>query len=237
MSRRALTAVDLFCGPGGASAGLLRGGFARVVGVDHDLKALRQHAAGPCGDAVLGDALAPPLDLRAADFVWASPPCAPHSLAMRYRRAHSRHRCRIAETRALIRDSGVPGVIENVPGAPIRPDIVLNGATFGLPIVRRRHFEAVNWTAPLVLNSEWAGKTVTNGALKSVAGHGFNNPVWGVRWTDHPKKFRDAIRESNSLPKWQEAMDIGWVQTKNMLVRAVPPAYAAFIAALFLNTE
>jgi hypothetical protein len=47
----------------------------------------------------------------------------------------------IPETRALLREAGVPYVIENVPGAPLENPITLCGSMFGLDVKRHRIFE------------------------------------------------------------------------------------------------
>jgi DNA (cytosine-5)-methyltransferase 1 len=66
-----LRALDCFCGAGGATRGLQQAGFARVDGVD--LVRQRRYV----GDTFIqADALEIlKLDLRAYDFIWASPPC------------------------------------------------------------------------------------------------------------------------------------------------------------------
>ena len=76
----------------------------------------------------------------------------------------------IQPVREMLEQSGVPFVIENVPPAPIRPDVVLTGAQFGLDIVRRRHFEVHGFRAPMALMTRYMDKTVKNGKLACVAG-------------------------------------------------------------------
>lgn len=86
----------------------------------------------------LGDALQ--VDPSDFDFIWASPPCQPFSLATPPE-CKADHRDLIFETRVLLARSGALTVIENVPQAPIRPHLVLTGNMFGLRVIRRRHFE------------------------------------------------------------------------------------------------
>lgn len=124
-------ALDLFCCAGGAAMGLHRAGFD-VVGVDIEPQPrypFEFHQA---------DALAYPLD--GFDFIWASPPCQKFC-ALRTREDLSGYPDLIEPVRARLLSSGKPFIIENVPGAPVRRDVVLCGAMFGLRSYRHRHFE------------------------------------------------------------------------------------------------
>src|SRR6266705_2652317 len=101
------TALDLFCGAGGASMGLHRAGFD-VTGVD-----VRPQPRYPFA-FVQADALDLPFDLQQFDFVWASPPCQHYTIVFRgqeHRRA--RHPALVAPVRALIARAPM-SVIENV---------------------------------------------------------------------------------------------------------------------------
>ena len=169
-------ALDLFCGAGGATAGLQRAGF-EVIGIDHNPRRAKRY----CGHFICADALAPPVRLADYDLIWASPPCQRYTniwLGQEYMR--DRYPNLIPATRALLQSSGVPWVIENVPGAPLRADVVLTGAVFGLDIVRKRLFEVQGFEPPFILLQEHFQKTVSNGDLACVAGQGANN-AWNVR--------------------------------------------------------
>ena len=111
-----MKALDLFCGAGGATMGLKRAGFD-VVGVDINRKRGRRYPAA----FVCGNALNPPVILTDFDFIWASPPCQRYTQAFNnHSENRSRHPDLVASTRAMLHGSGVPYVIENVFGAPIR---------------------------------------------------------------------------------------------------------------------
>jgi DNA (cytosine-5)-methyltransferase 1 len=78
--------------------------------------------------------------------VHASPPCQEYSVStVAMRKAGKKYKDNLDGLSRLMYQSGLPGVIENVPTAPIRPDIILRGDMFGLKVLRKRHFELVNW--------------------------------------------------------------------------------------------
>ena len=155
-----MRALDLFCGAGGSSMGLHRAGFD-VTGIDI---ARQRHYPFPF---IQADALMPPVDLSQFDLIWASPPCQAFSTASGGRGA--RHPNLIPQTRALLSQSGARWtVIENVRGAPIRADIVLDGTIFPeLRVVRRRHFET-NFGTAVALGFP---------SYKLVSRHGWTTPT------------------------------------------------------------
>ena len=213
-------ALDLFCGGGGAALGMTAAGFD-VVGVDIE----RRHARIYPGDFICGDATRPPVDLADFDLVWASPPCQRFSLASMVRgNAHRlQHPDLIPATRRLL--SGHPfTIIENVPLAPIRADLVLTGPMVGLArIERRRHFELSFWPGlvpPLqrVPRAMWlAGEAISVTTSLCASSHFYPRKRAG-------KRGRVAPREAC------EAMGITTAMTGRQVGEAVPPAYAEFIA-------
>lgn len=221
-------ALDLFCGAGGAARGLQRAGFF-VLGVD--IKPQPRYA----GDLfVRGDALNPPVRIEDFDFAWASPPCQRYSRATLVygRDALLRHPDYLPRVRDTLLAARVPcWVIENVPSAPMRADVVLTGAQFGLLIVRERWFECHGFTPLFALASEWGEKSVTGGDLACVAGRGANAGNWKRRyrrWADMPAALRARLSARNSVAGWREAMQMPWA-TRDEIREAVPPAYAEFI--------
>jgi len=142
-------ALDLFCGAGGASAGLSDAGFD-VVGIDRKL----YRRDGTVRNPILFDWHE--LDIAGLesvdgdfDFIWASPPCQAFCTERNTKTAKTELVNLIPHARRLIEASGLPGVIENVPRAPLRPDLVLDGRMVGIPdMVRKRYFEFINCPAP-----------------------------------------------------------------------------------------
>jgi DNA (cytosine-5)-methyltransferase 1 len=205
-------ALDLFCGAGGASMGLHRAGFD-VTGVD-----IRPQSKYPFR-FVQADALAPPFDLTAFDFIWASPPCQAYTGMQRLNtRAPKRDHPRLIEpVREMLRASGVPYAIENVPGAPLIDPLMLCGSMFGLKVRRHRLFECSFW------------------ALRPPCQHSPESPI--AVYGDHPQQPGDKtmrVNRARNLPEGQDAMGIDWMDWRP-LTQAIPPAYGEFIGRAALN--
>lgn len=202
-------ALDLFCGAGGAARGLQRAGFF-VVGVD---VRLQPRYAGDL--FIQGDALRPPVRLDDFDFVWASPPCQAYSLAASVGRRKRSYPDLVGATRELL-SPHLCTCIENVPGAPIRCDLALDGTMFPerpqLRVVRRRHFE-LSFPVRFRLGFDPAG-TLARGWCSPV---GNGTQSW---------MFRRGMRRTHDQDR--RAMEIGWMNRRG-LTQAVPPAYSEFI--------
>ena len=202
-------ALDLFCGAGGATKGLQRAGFG-VLGIDH--KEMPRY----CGAFMLGVATDPPVDLQAFDFIWASPPCQ-QFCALRTRENLSGYPNLVEPVRKLLVASGIPYVIENVPQAPIRRDLVLCGAMFGLRSYRHRHFEC-SFPIEQPTHPEHTVRVNRRGENRREhwARGGFITVTGDVGTYCGP-----------------EAMGIDWMSGDEMS-EAIPPAYSEFIAKAFL---
>lgn len=192
-------ALDLFCGAGGAAMGLHRAGF-EVFGIDI--------ARQPNYPSWFRQADWSEIDLAGFAFIWASPPCQRYSAVTRH---YDRHKSPdlIAAVRDGLERSGALYCIENVPRAPIRADLILQGDMFGLGVVRRRHFE-LNFAAgaPGPLTS--GRGLVKDGLAETVAGGG----------------------DAGCVERWSDAMGIDWPMTRRQIVNAIPPAYAEWIGRL-----
>lgn len=201
-------ALDLFCCAGGAAMGLHRAGYD-VVGVD-----IRPQRNYPFA-FVQADALQPPFDLCYFDLIWASPPCQAFSVASRNNiRAGKIYPNLIPQTRAMLQASGRLWIMENVPGAPLRSDVMLCGSMFGLPLVRHRIFETNFRELIMTPPCQHAEHPVT------VCGSGTPS---GVR----ARRTAAGLKDNTSREK-REAMGIDWT-TREELSQAVPPAYSEFL--------
>jgi DNA (cytosine-5)-methyltransferase 1 len=222
--------LDLFCGQGGAAMGYARAGF-EVVGVDikpqprypfefYQADALEILNHGPA----IGHMPRLP---RQFDAIHASPPCKRFTLtgwAMGQRGPgqrlpQSRHEDLLTPTRERLKAIGVPFVIENVPGSPMRPDVVLCGSAFGLEVRRHRWFECSRPIPPLTLACNHAQ------SIYSVYGHP-KHKFRGDFRSEHPSNTGTAA-------DWARAMGIDWMDTDG-LSQAIPPAYTEFIGKLLV---
>lgn len=215
--------LDLFCCDGGAAVGYARAGW-EVVGVDiapHPRYPFEFHQA---------DALTYPLE--GFDAIHASPPCQRYSVS---RHTHSHvHPDLVAPTRARLLASGLPYVIENVIGAPLRAPIMLCGTMFdmtiedgdGTPLFLARHrlFESNVWlTIPLgcrCLDFKDRGYRVGgvyNGGAKSIV----RADRVGAGYTPKPTVAA-------------KLMQIDWM-TYAGLTQAIPPAYTEWVGTQLLT--
>lgn len=204
-------ALDLFCGAGGASMGLHRAGF-EVLGID-----IQPQPHYPfC--FIQADALAPPVRLADFDLVWASPHCQPYSLARNMKTTAAKPE-QIDQVRDLLAKARGCTVIENVPGAPLRPDLRLDGWMFGnLRVIRERIFEMNFFAlAPPVSRPR---NLLARGFI-SVVGSG-TPPYMAARG------IRYGVADCRS------AMGIEWM-TRRELSQAIPPVFAEFIGRAALT--
>ena len=219
-----MRALDLFCGGGGAAYGLLDAGFD-VTGID-----CVDHSRAYPGNFILGDALRPPVALDRFDFIWASPPCQAFS-PMGYRRGCiNTHPNFVSGTVEILRASGVPYAIENVPQAVkggMRADLTLEGTLFGLTkILRRRIFELSFPTLqpPLLGQSKRvkaAGEFVTITTSMCASTHYYTRKARGLPGRLSTAEAKAAMGIPQSAP--MNAKEIG---------ESIPPAYSEYIGRL-----
>jgi DNA (cytosine-5)-methyltransferase 1 len=151
------------------------------------------------------------------DAIHASPPCQSYSdLAKRNGNADEWPRL-IDPVRNLLTRSGLPYVIENVEGAPLRNPTVLCGTMFpGLRVLRHRLFE----TNFQVLAPPHGKHPLCHTLDKRKAHYGK---------TDDMRDFVSVNGGGNcSVAAARDAMGIEWM-IKDELNEAIPPAYTEFI--------
>lgn len=202
--------ADLYCGAGGSAVGLHQVGF-QVIGFD-----LQPQPRYPFEFHQL-DALQ--VSLEGFDAVWASPPCQKYT-RMLLPSQRTTHIDLVAPTRDLLAASGLPYIIENVVGAPLKDTILLCGQMFGLRVFRHRLFESnvFLWAPPhqrhqghTSTGSLAAYHTFEKGSRITVAGHAF--------------RLRDGAA----------AMGIDWMNRAE-LAQAVPPCYSEFLGRQLVTT-
>lgn len=192
-----------------------------VTGVDHKNQ---PHYVGECFR--IADALTYPLE--GFDFIWASPPCQfATQMSARWRvkggtKAND-HEDLLTPTRERLAKTGLPFVIENVPGAVTVmgkfPLLRLSGAMFGLGVHRIRLFESnLPLMAPPIRR-----------APPGFIGVFGERPDGRRLWTrKNVSGSISEIRCAKSLAEAQLAMGMDWADWHGTK-EAVPPAYAEFI--------
>lgn len=200
--------LDLFCCQGGASRGYADAGY-EVVGVDIDPQPRYPF------EFMQRDALGFDPEWIAANFdaVHASPPCQAHTLAQKIMKRD--HPDLIEPTRALLRATGLPYVIENVPGAPLIDPVTLCGPMFGLETYRHRGFET-NW--PL-----WAHEHLPHEARTTKMGRPYT-----------PGEYMHIVGNFSGVEEARRIMAMPWAN-RDGLREAIPPAYTEFIGSQMLH--
>ena len=157
-------------------------------------------------------------ELGHLDAIHASPPCPAFSRASHYHGTQGNHPDLVTPTREALGASGLPWVIENVEGAPLRRDVVLCGEMFGLRVHRHRVFETSGLFvmqprhAPHRLKGAKHNCHIEPGHARLVAGNYANH--------------EDALN----------AMGVDWPMSRRELANAIPPAYTEYIGG-FLVAE
>lgn len=206
--------LDLFCGAGGASMGYHRAGFD-VTGVD-----LFPQPRYPFR-FIQADALT--VDLCGFDAIHASPPCQGYAAGPRNTNVamgrRYEHPLLIEPIRERLLAAGVPYVIENVVGAPLRDPVRLCGTSFGLPLRRHRLFEAsFLLLVPECQHGRFTEKRYWTGWTQG--GHGVGN-----------KRRATTVQvygNGGEKHEWPAAMGIDWM-TYDELAEAIPPVYTEHI--------
>lgn len=191
--------LDLFCGAGGCSVGYHRAGFDEIVGVD-----LHPQPRYPFR-FVQADALEYLKEYgHWFDAIHASPPCQAYTVARHIN--GNVHPELVDPVRVLLKASGKPWVMENVPGAPMPSAKTCCGLALGCRVKRHRLFESSMDLefppCPKGHPGEWY----------TVFGNGGGN--------GRPREGTGAIG------RW--AMGIDWMN-RYELSQAIPPAYTEFV--------
>ncbi len=227
MIKNTIKLLDLFCGAGGAAMGYFMAAKKmnikiEIIGVDNVPQSNYPF------EFVQADALNYlKNNYRNFTHIHASPPCQQYSKATsQFRKLGKTYPDLILPVRDFLEKIKLPSIIENVPSAPIRPDVKLRGDMFGLHVLRTRIFENINW---FMMNPIMPPKrgSVMMGDYCCVMGKG----AYGKSKKDLEPKFK----KKSVLETWKYAMDISWMKTERELSQAVPTAYTNFIGLEFFK--
>jgi DNA (cytosine-5)-methyltransferase 1 len=167
------------------------------------------------------DALTFPLD--GFDAAHASPPCQRHSKAVKVANRQN-HPDLLGPTRRRLRASGLPYVIENVPGSPLIDAIQLCGSAFGLPIQRHRRFES---NVMLMANG------CAHKAYPQVYPPAWNRTT-PLRVLSISGGYQKRQLGEDFMAQHKAAMGIDWDIGYDELSEAIPPAYTEWIGRQLL---
>jgi DNA (cytosine-5)-methyltransferase 1 len=218
--------LDLYCGAGGAAMGYHRAGF-EVVGVDIKPQPRYPFKFFQADALVVLDSILKGVfwfyDIGHVDAIHASPPCPRYSMMTRVAGNPADHPDLVEPTRELLRATGLPYVIENVPGSPLEDPVRLCGSWVGLgatcrdgkyrQLRRHRLFEA-NFTIlvqPCCHDGEPVGVYGNGGGQQKTVWNGGSN-----------RGYMATKAEA------EEALGIDWM-IKAELSNAIPPAYTELI--------
>lgn len=214
--------LDLFCGAGGAAMGYHRAGFD-VLGVDINPQP-RYPFEFHQGDAIefARMMLHPGNGIEA---IHASPPCQLYSVANNIH-GNDNHPDLVGITREVLTESGLPWIIENVPGAPMPAAITVCGLTLGLGVKRHRLFESnymlMGTGCPKGHPGDWVsvfGHTVLERGHVIGKAKGGGNRI---------------KRKHLGIERGREAMGIDWMNREE-LSEAIPPAYTEYVGTQLLG--
>lgn len=227
--------------------GYSRAGF-EVYGVDLFDKHTRKRYPFPAhkGDAILtmarllaGEAVAFDGDLLTLvdfDVIAASPPCQTYSIT---KHSHSNeHPDLVGPVRWLLRQTGLPYCIENVPGAPLENPLTLCGTEFNL-VTQDEDGRWLHLKRHRLFESNVFLVGAGGCACREYKRRGFGvGGAYGGGSVDrqHAKEVR---RGGYTPPKpvRERLLGIGWM-TQNGLSQSIPPEYTRHIGTqLFAHIE
>ena len=222
--------LDLFCGAGGASRGIVDAGHS-VEGVDNNFD-LQEHYPYKLlvTDAIhYLDFIIENLEFAnhfEYDAFWASPPCQAYSWATtQWKNKGNEYPDLVDEVRQRLIKIGKPFDLENVINAPLRKDLMLCMSMFddGREFMVRRHriFEIHGFEVPQPEHVKHVGR-IGDGRILTVFGHGGG------------KRYRHA---SSKIDDWQIAMGIDWTRKRKYIAEAIPPSYSKYIMSFLKDKE
>ena len=213
-----LKALDLFCGNGGAAIGLYYAGFDEIVGIDIDKQPRYPF------DFIRGDIHNLPVDPYDFDFIWASPPCQRFSTASKCRGDERlKHPDLIPITREVFGEHEFT-CIENVPGSPIHPHVILTGPTVDLPLIqRRRFFELSFWV--------WQPNIINIDPEEFKTGNALCVTTSMCAKSHYYRRKKQGLSGRPRIPECKHVMGIpqNYDFTYKGIGNAVPPPYSEYI--------
>ncbi len=210
--------LDLFCGAGGCSVGYHRAGF-KVVGVDinpqpyYPFEFHQADALEYCAE-----------HWQEFDAIHASPPCQAYSVMKSL--SNGNHPMLVEATRAALIATGLPYMIENVPGAPLINPLLLCGTMFGIGVIRHRLFEC---NPPI-----WFPPTQCNHVGRATGNINRSKGITRTPSLSDGCAYVTVAGNNFLAEEGRVAMGIDWMP-KKALAQAIPPAYTQWIGKHLLE--
>lgn len=237
--------LDLFCGGFGAGHGYQRAGW-HVTGVDQVERAHRPPGVAFV-KADVRDVLSDVAFLRSFDLVHASAPCKVHTRLGHLMTAQGGtpvHGDLVGVTRDALEVAGVPYILENVEGSPLRPDVVLCGTMFDLSVTdsagrrrwlrRHRLFELGGWGSGGFGVQPDLCCTCQAGCSRPACPH----RLAGDRAIGVYGSLGDAVPDGGqtceTLDQARDLMGMPWGSWA-AITQAIPPAYTEHLGAAALS--
>ncbi len=210
--------LDVCCGDGVASSGYKSVGFD-VTGID-----IVPHRRYPYPfyqyDALNLD----PAWLRDNyDALHFGPPCMAWSIGTRIEN-RDKHPKLIAPLREIALESGLPYVIENVPGAPLNDPVELCGCMFSRGVIVRNQWFALY--RPRLFEIPWF-----TGRGPAHSKHLY--PAIDVYGHSSPGRFYRQYGFGVTVDDMRKAMGASW-PSRDGLAQGIPPAFTNYIGARFI---
>ena len=223
--------LNLCCCAGVSCHGYELAGF-EVWGVDIEPQ---PHYVNP-GRFIQADALEVLADrpfMECFDAVHISPPCQAYSPLNAYNQVRRYPRL-IEPARELLGRYGMPYVIENVPGAPLRDPVTLCGYMFpGLLVERHRLFEAGRFTLAQPPHPRHTQRCTRNGYLPTP-----DAPLMSIHGGKHSRAWQRKACEVMGASWLAVPPDAGVDRIKagiREICEAIPVAYARHVGEAIMS--
>ncbi len=222
--------LDVYCGTGLCAIGYHMAGF-EVTGIDiapkprYPFQFIRRDALEALDDLNF---------VAQFDAIHASPPCQGYSPSTaKFRKMGKTYPDLIDATRERLNRTGKPWVMENVPAAPLRKDLLLRGDMFGLHVLKQRCFEFGGGVFLMQPGLPQKVGSVRGGDYVSIFGKA------GYRkYQKLPRDWRPNFCQGSVLKTWHFAMGIPdeFGPFKDVEIsEGIPPPYTAYIGEYLMN--
>jgi hypothetical protein len=208
--------IDLCCGAGGSAKGYSDAGF-EIFGIDNRNQ---KHYPFAFKKADVLD-----LDLESAfpnaAMFHASPPCQLFCIGTKkYRNQGKEYPDVLTPLRQKLLRTGKPFVIENVPGAPMRRDVMLCGEMFNLRVIRHRMFEIHGFTVLQPPHIKHKTSLKDGSALGVYGSNGSLFTVGKPGYRDNYTKFQEQQHQPPPYEHVFSGQPGGWGKPKEERMRS-----------------